>query len=354
MKAKDCKIDTDFLRSLNILMVGNFRNPNHYIEIQIETLAKRIESFGVSVRRTTMAVPKMLKIWEINKEIYKCRKDINLIHVQTHSNWNFWTAVFSVTQGLFWGVPVVVMYYGGGINEFMKKWGFVALPVFRSMSAVVVASEFVGGALRKYGLNPFVIPHLLEKERWPFRFRTEALPRFLWVRTFHPTYNPIMAIRAFQLIQREVSEASLTLVGTGEMELEVRSMVNDLRLRNVLFMKHLSHEELVEAYDQNDIFLNTSSFDNQPVTILEALASGIPIISTNAGGIPYVFEDAEIGYLVPVNDHEAMAEKALTLLKNPQTVRHMSERSQTFTQRFCWPSVISLWCRLYKKVLKSD
>jgi len=89
----------------------------------------------------------------------------------------------------------------------------------------------------------------------------------------------------------------------------------------------VGRKSIPDYYDQSDFMLNASNIDNMPMSILEAFSSGIPVISTEAGGIPYIIRDGENGMLVSLDDDQAMAEKAIYLLENQRVAERIAEQA---------------------------
>ena len=114
-------------------------------------------------------------------------------------------------------------------------------------------------------------------------------------------------LRAFAIIQQRLPEARLIVAGDGSQRAPLEHLARELGLRNTEFTGQVRHERVVELYDAADIYLNGSEIDNQPLSILEAFACGLPVVTTDAGGIPFVVTGGETGFLVKRGDYEAMA-----------------------------------------------
>jgi glycosyltransferase involved in cell wall biosynthesis len=100
-------------------------------------------------------------------------------------------------------------------------------------------------------------------------------------------------------------------------------------------------------YNEADCFLNGSRIDNQPLSILEAFASGLPVITTNAGGIPDVVTDGVTALMVDKDDHEALARSAITLLEQPELVDRIVSAARDECKRYTWEAVRTDWLNVY-------
>jgi glycosyltransferase involved in cell wall biosynthesis len=137
-------------------------------------------------------------------------------------------------------------------------------------------------------------------------------------RGFYPVYDNETLVMGFALAYQKNPAIRLTLKGEGPLEQSVRDLVQSLGLSdNIRFKKRTTYSEVPNDYRAADIFITTSISDGTPVSILEAMASGLPCIATNVGGIPEWIENQKNGILIPSGSQEAVAEAILTLAGNP-------------------------------------
>ena len=109
-------------------------------------------------------------------------------------------------------------------------------------------------------------------------------------------------------------------------------------------------KEVAQWLGQGDIFLNTASIDNAPVSVTEAMACGLCIVSTNVGGIPYLLQHEKTALLVPPADPEAMAQAIRRIIAEPELARQLSENAQREAQRFDWRAILPEWEALFRQV----
>lgn len=333
-----------------VCMVGNFHLEMRQIQLQAETLARHLESEGGSVSRTSFKEPVFKRALDMAWTLWRERHRYSFVHIQSHSYLNFLYTVLAVVMAKLLSKKVICMYYGGAAKEFLNRFGWFVLPVLRRVNVLVVASGFLAGVFNSYGLKPIIIPHVLDLSSWRFRERRQAQPKLLWVRHFDPEYNPRMLIEAFRLIKRQAPDATLCVVGTGQLQSELQVAVKRHGLSGIRFMGRVDREKLVELFCESDIFLSTSNVDNQPVTILEAFASGVPVVTTNAGGIPYIVTDGQTGLLVDIGDHEAMAEKVLELIENPSLAHRLSVEGYREVEKYSWVCIREQWLNIYRSL----
>jgi glycosyltransferase involved in cell wall biosynthesis len=189
-----------------------------------------------------------------------------------------------------------------------------------------------------------VIPNFIPLEKYTFRHRETAQPHLLFLRTFHPLYNPILALKVYRLVKERLPHASLTMGGMDRNhESQVRETAGQMGLEDVRFLGPVSKSDIPALMDSHDIYLNTPHIDNTPVTVLEALASGMIVISTNVGGIPYLLQDGETGLLVPDDDAEGMAGAVFRILESPDLVGQMSRQGRKRVEDFTWDTIRPMW-----------
>ena len=216
------------------------------------------------------------------------------------------------------------------------------------VDANVVPSTFLRDVLRSFGIDADVVYNTADLRRFVYRVRDPLRPRLLCTRNFEPLYNIPCILRAFSRIQTQFPDATLTLVGSGSQNDALREQAAALRLRNVTFAGRVAPFEIHRYYDEADIYLQTPSIDNMPLSVLEAFASGMPVISTNVGGVPSILRNGIDGLLVPDNDEEALATAAIGLLNNPMLARRLAHSAHATLAAYQWSVVRDGWLRAYR------
>jgi glycosyltransferase involved in cell wall biosynthesis len=159
-------------------------------------------------------------------------------------------------------------------------------------------------------------------------------------------------LRAFGIIQEKYPQARLIVASFGDQRANLENYARELNLKNVEFIGRVEQDKMPELYDTVDIYLNSPNTDNMPGSLIECYASGVPIVTTNAGGIPYISEDEKTVLMVEINDHEALARQAVRLLEDETLAQRLIEGGQASLGRFSWEKVRSEWLRLYESIVK--
>ena len=248
---------------------------------------------------------------------------------------------------------VVLHYHSGEADLHLRRWQRTAAPIMRRVDTIVVPSQYLVTAFARHGLNARLIPNTIDPERFPFRERQPLRPVFLCTRQLLPMYNVDCVLRAFGVVQQRVGEARLIVVGDGSSRQRLERQARQLQLRRAEFIGSVPPARMGEVYSAADVFLNGSESDNSPVSILEAFAAGLPVVSTAVGGIPELVRPGETGMLVARDDHAEMAACALRLLDDPGLPSKLARHAHEESRRYVWPAVRDEWLTLYGQLAAS-
>jgi glycosyltransferase involved in cell wall biosynthesis len=203
---------------------------------------------------------------------------------------------------------------------------------------------------RGFGLAADVIPNVVDRDRFVFRRRGRLAARFLSTRNLEPLYNVACTLRAFSHVQATHPDATLTVVGAGSQERTLRELAQQLNLRQVTFVGRVAPSDMPQQYANADIYLQSPDIDNMPLSVLEAFASGLPVVSTDAGGVPAILTNEVHGLLVPVNDDRALAAAALRLLSEPDLAPRLTAAALATTDGYAWAGVRQQWLSAYRRL----
>jgi glycosyltransferase involved in cell wall biosynthesis len=272
----------------------------------------------------------------------------DVIHVFSASYLSF---VLSPTPAILiaklCGKKVMLNYRSGEALDHLTRWKRTALPVIRLADKVVVPSGYLVEVFRQFGIRAEAIANTVDLTRFKFRNRAPLRPVILSNRNLESLYNVESILRAFAIIQNRVSEAHLIVAGDGSERKRLESLSAELQLSNIEFIGQVPPEKMPELYDQADMFINASNIDNMPVSHIEAFASGLAVVTTDAGGIPYIVADDRNGLVVSCNDHEALALGVVRLLEDAELAERIIKTARADCEKYAWAAVREDWVAAY-------
>jgi glycosyltransferase involved in cell wall biosynthesis len=274
-------------------------------------------------------------------KLWNAARQADVVHVLAASWVYFFVVVYpTVLVGKACRKRVVVNYRGGEAKRFFRRFGWLAGPVFRLADAITAPSEFLAEVIRaRFQVPVAIVPNLLDSSFFRYRQRTAIRPRILVTRHLEKIYDIESVLRAFRAVQQEYSEASLWIVGTGSQEAYLRGLAAEWNLANVRFWGHVAHRDLPAIYDQCDVYLNASQVDNFPGALLEASASGLIVVSSAAGGIPFIYRDGESALLVEPGNWEGLAQSVRKVLNNSVLAMDMTKAAVALVRACEWHEV---------------
>jgi glycosyltransferase involved in cell wall biosynthesis len=298
----------------------------------------------ISFVRTFVREP--LYLWAL----WRGLKHADIAHIFSASYWSFLIAPTPAwLMARFMGKRTLIHYHSGEARDHLRRFRS-ARPILVRADRLIVPSRYLVDVFREFGLRAQIVPNIVDLSQFSFRVREPIRPHLICTRGFHPYYSVDVVVRAFADVKQAYPEAHLDLVGAGPLEAKIRSLVEQLRLTDVNFAGVASRDEIGRFYDQADVFINGSSLDNMPVSILEAFASGTPVVSTAPEGMRYVVEHEHTGLLSEPGDAQALARNVIRLLRDQGLSSRIAYSAHEECSRYCWKEVRGEWLELYKSV----
>lgn len=248
----------------------------------------------------------------------------------------------------------ILNYRSGEAEDHLQNWRLSTRPIMRLADVIVVPSGYLVDVFARFGLKARFIYNIVELDRFKFRDRRPLRPVFLTSRLLEPLYNVGCVLRAFALIQQRYPEARLTVAAEGWMRGELEQLARDLKLHATEFIGRVPFEKMPALYDSADIYLTATNLDNMPSSITECMASGLPVVTTDAGGIPYIVTHEETCLMIKRDDHEAMAAAAIRLLEDQELADRIARQAREASRKFTWPAVRDEWVRLYQGLARAE
>lgn len=247
----------------------------------------------------------------------------------------------------------ILNYHSGEAEEHLKNWRRTIKLTFPLIDKIVVPSEFLVEVFAKFGYRAEFVYNIVELEKYRFRRRKCLQPKFLANRNHEAHYDVATILRAFRIIQNKIPNAALTVAGDGSQRSSLERLAAELNLSNIDFIGRVAPEKMPLLYQQADIYLNSSVVDNQPLSIIEAFASGTPIISTNAGGIIFTAKNGENALLSEKGDFESLAKNALRLLSDAQLAENLSVKGRAEAEKYTASATRRKWLEIYQNLFEN-
>lgn len=278
----------------------------------------------------------------------------DIIHIFSASFFSFILAPTpAVLVSKLFRKRTILNYHSGEARDHLLQWRRTAVSTIRLFDTVITPSDYLVDVFKDFGVSAKAVFNFVDADRFRFRERKPLQPVFLSNRNFEAHYNVSCSLRAFARIQQALPAAQLIVVGDGPEKEKLKSLARDLRLQNIEFVGRVPLEEMPSIYDRADVYLNSPSVDNMPNSIIEAFACGLPVISTNAGGIPYIVENGRTGLLVEDNDHSGLADAALSLFEDPNLANRLITAARDEVIKYSWKNVRKEWLRTYSELAET-
>jgi glycosyltransferase involved in cell wall biosynthesis len=252
--------------------------------------------------------------------------------------------------------PVLLNYHSGEAADHLRRSWIARMVLRHHVDVNVVPSEYLRNVLAQFDVHARVVSNTVDRREFSYRPRDlrERPLALLSTRNFEPHYNVACTLRAFARVQSRFPDVSLTVVGSGSQDAALRSLAAALGLRHVHFTGAVPLERMPACYSAADLYVQTPSIDNMPLSVLEAAASGLPIVSTNVGGVPTVVTHGVDGLLAADNDADAIAEHICALIGNPDSAHQLAATAHERCARYDWDNVRASWLAIYRALARRD
>lgn len=354
---------------LRIGLVGPIPPPNGGMAMQTEQLVRLLRQEGIDVTLLPVNPPyrpawvgripgmrAVLRLLPYLPGIWRLAARVDVIHLMANSGWSW--QLFAAP--VLWlsklrGTPVVVNYRGGEARDYFQRSFRWVKPSLDKATAVAVPSGFLEEVFREFGQSTRVVPNIIDTTL--FKPASAACPEseparqtfdLVITRNLEPIYGIDVAIRALAKVRQTRCPARLLIAGSGPQESELKQLARDLGVaEEIRFVGRLERSEIVDLYASADAMINPAHVDNMPNSVLEALACGLPVISTRVGGVPYILTHEETGLLVADDDVDALAAAIIRLSGDESLRQRLRENGLAQIDQYTWPSVRNQWLQTY-------
>lgn len=329
----------------NVLYIGNKLNNKTSNLSGIQTLGALLESEGFNLYYASSRTNKVIRLLDMVWSCLRLSRKIDVVLIDTYSTQNFFFALVISQMCRLLSVDYIPILHGGNLELRLRNNPRWSSFIFKNAKYNVSPSLFLKTIFENAGFNNIIhIPNAVKINDYNYKIRTSNKPKLLWVRSFSKIYNPELAIHTLNKLIETYPNASLCMVGPDAdgSQKQVESVAKKLNL-NVKFTGKLEKKEWIHLSKDYNIFINTTNFDNTPVSVIEAMALGLPVISTNVGGIPYLINHDVDGILVAPNEPETMCTAIISVINNSEKRQELTENARKKVQKFDWNQIKLLW-----------
>ena len=363
------------LGELRILLVGPLPPPAGGMANQTRQLAELLRGEGARVKVIQVNAPyrpewiarirglrAFARIAPYLFHLWREAGRVDLVHVMANSGWSWHLfAAPAVWIGHLRGKPVVINYRGGEADAFLSRAAAWVRPTIQRGALLALPSGFLLEIFGRHGMPGHVIPNIIDLARFRPSAEDENSqhevrgPHIVVARNLEHIYGIDIALKAFAITLSSVPNARLSIAGSGPLESELKELADRLGISTcVTFTGRLDRDEMAALYRVSDISLNPSRVDNMPNSVLEALASEVPVVTTNVGGIPHMVEDGQTALLVPADDPLAMAEAVARLLNDANLANRLRLAGRQEVSRYSWDAVKEVLLHAYQRAMKRN
>ena len=339
-----------------VLLVGNFLSRHVVTRTVGEELAARLAAAGWPVTSTSERLGRLSRLLDMQRTIWRGgpgrARAWAVAVVDVYSG-----AAFLWAEAACWSLrrrrtPYVLTLHGGRLPELARRRPGRVRRLLASARAVTTPSPYLQRTMAPSRGDLRLLPNPLDLAAYPYVCRERPRARLVWLRAFHRIYRPELAPRVLALLAAEHPEATLTMIGPdkGDGSLErTRRAAADLGVAGrVTFAGGVPKEEVGRRLAHGDVFLNTSDADNAPVSVTEAMACGLCVVTTDAGGLRDLVADGDDALVVPRGSAAEMAAAVARLLADRALAARLSSNARRRAEALDWSRLLPEWEELLR------
>ena len=275
----------------------------------------------------------------------------DVIHAYSASYYSYLLSVLPIILiAKLYRKRLLLNYHSGEAEDHLANWKLTAIavhPIGRPDRRPIGLSR---QCVRAVWIARASDSNVVELDVFRYRERKPIRPVFLTSRLHEPLYNVPCVLRAFAIVQRSYPNASLVVAGDGWMRPQLEQLAMELGLENTRFVGRVPWGDMPDLYDESDVYLTATNIDNMPGSVIECLSCGLPVVTTEAGGVPYIVTHEETALIVPRDDHEAMAAQAMRLLRDDDLAVRLARNGREACVNYAWPAVRNAWLDAYHQL----
>lgn len=352
---------------LRVALVGPLPPPAGGMANQTRQLAELLRQEGASVELVQVNAPyrpawigrvqglrAVARLLPYGFGLWSAAGRADIVHVMANSGWSWHLfAAPAVWIGSLRRRPVVVNYHGGEAEAFLNRSAPRVRSTLARASQLLFPSGFLKEVFGRFGIEGRIVPNVVDLARFAPAENRKRGAHLVLARNLETIYGIDTALRAFALVAAVRPEARLSVAGSGPQLAELQALADALGVaERVRFTGRLDRDQMAALYRDADLTLNPSRVDNMPVSVLEAMACGVPVVTTDVGGIPFLVSHERTALLVPADASQAMADAALRVLDDAPLAAVLRQAGLEEVRRYAWSAVRNELLAAYEDALR--
>ena len=347
------------LRGLRLVMVAPHAPPVGGMSVQADLVAAHAAREGAVVRRVASnppvgplgAVPWLggaLRLLAHRRDLrsaLRCGGDVLHVHSASWAYFHRITAP-ALREGRAAGLRTVLRWDGGEADRFFATDPAGIRRAMAPADRIVVQSGWLAEVFaRRLGLDVTIVPNLVERPGVLRRDAPRTGPlRLLCARHLSAEYGIDVVLRAAAVA---AEHGVLHVAGDGPDRAALERLAATLLGDRVRFLGRVPRERVLDELATTDLVVNGSSVDNFPVALAEALAAGVPVATTSAGGIPWIVRHDEVGIVTDVGDAAALGAAIVRLARDEPLRRTLGQRAAVAARAWTWDALRGPWAECW-------
>ena len=337
------------MNNKRILYIGNNLSKKTKYQTTMTLLSFLLETEGYAVIKSSDKINKIIRLIDMCFAVFKNRNKVAYILIDTYSTTNFYFTLITSQLARIYNIKYIPILHGGNLPVRLRNSSFLSKKIFENSYKNVAPSNYLKSAFEDFNFNSEFIPNVINLKDYKYLERTNIQPKLLWVRSFKHLYNPTLAIKVLLELKKKYPDAVLCMVGPflDDSYQETVNLVQKYNLEDsVKFTGVLTKEDWHKKATEYDVFINTTNFDNTPISVIEAMALGLTIVSTNVGGMPYLIENKVDGLLVDKENVDAMTNAIIDVIEGKYLT--LSKKAREKAETFDWDIIKYKWFKILK------
>lgn len=335
------------LPKVNLLFIGNHFSSSKKSNNVYKELPLQLNKLNWPTIITSKKEHKLLRLVDILWTIFRHRNEFDLAIIDVFSGLAFvWAECAAILLRIL-KKTYLLMLRGGNLPEYSRKHPKRVSRILKNAQSVYSPSPYLKIELNKFRSDIGIIPNPIDTQIYIYRKRVIAKPQIIWLRAFHEIYNPVLAVEVLGELSKTIDDMQLIMIGPDKGDgsfTQVIRTADKLGIQEKLVLPgQIPRGEVPRWLDQADIFINTTNYDNTPVSVIEAMAAGLCVVSTNVGGIPYLIENWKDGLLVPPNDPISMTNAIKQILEDQILSGSLSMNAREKAEKLDWSGILPQW-----------